>query len=230
MGKEIMNNFTTVIVVGYHQTPLSAHMTMACIANITKYTNPEDYELILVEDIPKFDVRDDYKVLKIDKHIILDEYTTFSKKVNLAVKQAKGQYLAIIQNDCFVWEGWLPNCRYYLDNKMADAIVPDQLPRTRQYIIDSYANSMETGFDNGYREACMIYLRKSSFDKVGGFNERLMALQDGDFYFRLLNAGVELHTTNKVQVTHITLGTHYQDMDAFDKSMFNDSKVENKLV
>ena len=220
---------TTVVVIGYHQTPISAHMTMACLANITKYTDPEDYELFLVEDIPKFRVRDDYHVLKIDKHTIYDEYTNFSVKVNNAVKEANGEYIAIIQNDCFVYEGWLQNSRYYLEKDMADAIVPDQFPNTRQHILDSAAMSMEDGFNGAARDACMMYLRKSSFDDAGGYNPDIKALVEGDFYVRLENAGVRLHTTNKVQVTHITLATHYQDMDKFNADMTNDSLVKDRL-
>lgn len=222
--------FTTVIVVGYHPTSVSAHMTMACLANITKYTDSKDYELILIEDTPKVNIRDDYHVLKIDQHIILDKWTPFSKKVNMAAKEAKGEYLAIIQNDCFVWEGWLTNCRYYLEQDKADAIVPDQVPRSRQYILDSYKDTLDEGFDKGAKDACMMYLRKESFDKAKGYNEKIQSLVEGDFYHRLMNAGVRLDSTNKVQVTHITLATHYQDMKEFDKKLHFDSLVKDRLA
>ena len=50
----------------YLQEPFQAHMTMAALANIARYTDPDTYELILMSDSEKFPVRDDYKVLKID--------------------------------------------------------------------------------------------------------------------------------------------------------------------
>ena len=226
----MIKGLTTVIVPAWNQTPVSAHLTMACLANITKYTNPEEYELLLTEDIPKFNVRDDFKVLKIDEHITYNTYTPLSIKVNRAVERANGEYIAIIQNDCFVWENWLPNCRYYLEKDMADAIVPDQIPRSREYIVNATNDTMEDGFNNGYRDACMMYLRKESFEKAGGYNEKILAVVEGDFYYRLQNAGQRLHTTNKVQVTHITLATHYQDMDEFERKMNNDSKVEDRHI
>jgi len=221
---------TTVIVIGYHETRLSAHMTMLCLANITKYTDTEDYELILIEDIPVFAVRDDYHVLKIDKHIILDEKTSYSKKINLAAAQANGEYLAIIQNDVFVWEGWLKNLRWYLENGYGEAIIPAQFPCTRQAILDSYAMSLEEGLNQGARDACMIYITAEAFKKTGGFNPDLQILQEADFYDRMSKAGVIQITTNKVQVSHMTLGTHYQDMAEFERKLHHDSEIQNKGV
>lgn len=226
----MIKGLTSVIVVGYHKTAISAHNTMACLANITKYTDTEDYELILIEDIPEFPVRDDYHVLKIDNHIILDKYTNYSTKMNLAAKEAQGEFIVFIQNDVFVWEGWLTGLRYYLENGLGDAIIPAQFPCTRQQILDSYDMTMEEGLNMGARDACMIMITREAFDKTGGFNDDLQAFVEKDFYDRMSNAGVNQITTNKVQITHLTLGTHYQDMDEFDKKMHHDSQILNHGV
>lgn len=228
--EEMIKDLTSVIVIGYHNTPLSAHMTMLCLANITKYTDTEDYELILIEDVPKFPVRDDYHVLKIDNHIILDEYTNYSKKINLAVQQAKGEYLAIVQNDVFVWEGWLKNLRYYLENGLAEAVIPSQFPCSRQNILESYKMTLEEGLDRGARDACMIMITKSAFEQTGGFNEDLRIFQEADFYERMHSNRINQITTNKVQVSHMTLGTHYQDMKEFEKKIHHDSLVRNEGI
>ena len=220
--------FTSVIVVGYHQTQLSCHLTMAALANITKYTDTEDYELILIHDIPKYPVRDDYKVLKIDREIILDEYTNYSTKMNMAAKEAQGEFLCFIQNDVFVWEGWLKGLRYYLENGLGEAIIPAQFPCTRQQILDSYDMTYEEGLNQGARDACMIMITREAFDKTGGFDDNLQAFVEADFYERMSDHQVNQITTNKVQITHMTLGTHYQDMEAFEKKMEHDSRIRNK--
>lgn len=215
-------------MTAYNQTAVSAHITMAALANITKYTNPEDYELILIEDIPKFRTRDDYHVLKIDKHIILDEYTNYTVKMNMAAKEAKGDYLCFIQNDVFVWEGWLDSFHYYFDNKLSECMIPDQFPRTREYIKEANAMTYEEGLDKGHKEDCMYFLTRKAFDKIGGWNENLKILIQQDFYNRCADAGVTVNGTNKIQVTHITLATHYQDMDKMDELMAHDSGILNK--
>lgn len=219
---------TSIIMTAYIQSSVSAHITMAALANITKYTDPEDYELILIEDIPKFPIRDDYKVLKIDKHIILPEYTNYTKKMNLAAKEAKGEYLCFIQNDVFVWEGWLDSFHYYFDNKLSECMIPDQFPQTRESIKKANAMTYEEGLNKGAPEDCMYFMTKKAFKKIGGWNEKLMALIQRDFYMRCQNAGVRVDSTNKIQVTHITLATHYQDMKAFNEKLHNDSLILNK--
>lgn len=220
---------TSVIVIGYHQTPVSAHMTMACLANIRKYTEG-DYELILIEDIPKVGVRDDYGVLKLDKHIILDEYTNYTKKMNMAAEVATGDILAFVQNDCFVWEGWLEATEYYFDNGLVECLVPDQLPRTRQYMREANVMTYDEGLDRGHVEDCMLIITRDAFKRVGGWNEDLRALVFIDFRKRCADANVEIHGTNKIQVTHITLATHYQDMGTFNKGVHHDSLILNHGV
>lgn len=219
----IMMPKTSIIVTAYNQTAVSAHITMACLANITKYTDPEDYELILVEDIPKFQTRDDYHVLKIDKHIVFDEYTRYTVKMNRAAEQATGKYICFIQNDVFVWEGWLEAFHYYFDHGLSRCMIPDQFPRDRQYIKAANAMSYEEGLNQGHKEDCMYFLTREAFDKMGGWNEDIMALVQQDFYQRCENAGVRVDSTNKIQVTHITLATHYQDMAEFDRKLAHDT-------
>lgn len=227
MDSKVIKGLTSVLVIGWHPTPISAHMTMLCLANITKYTDVKDYELILIEDIPKHLVRDDYHVLKIDKHIILDKWTTYAEKINIASEEAQGEYLAIVQNDVFVWEGWLKNLRWYIENGHGDAVIPDQFPRSRQYILESYDMTMKEGLDMGSRDACLIYISTEAFKKTGGFNPELRIFQEADFYERMADNGINQVTTNKVQVSHMTLGSHYQDMDEFDKSLKHDSDIRN---
>lgn len=220
----------SIICTAYNQTAVSAHITMACLANITKYTDPEDYELILIEDIPKFPVRDDYGVLKIDNHIVLNEYTNYTVKMNLAAKEAKGKYLCFIQNDVFVWEGWLNAFFYYFDNNLSECMIPDQFPRTRAYIKTARSMTYEQGLGRGHKEDCMYFMTAAVFKRIGGWNEDLRALIQDDFYRRCTEANVRVDSTNKVQVTHITLATHYQDMAEFDKKLHHDTQILNHGV
>lgn len=219
---------TTVVVPCYNGSKISAHITMACLANITRFTDVKDYELILIEDCPVENVRDDYKVLKIDSHIVLGERTNYATKMNEATNYANGEFLAFIQNDCFVYEGWLPKLRYYLENKLCDCIVPDQTPRSRAYIKQAQRLPLKEGLGKGNRDACMMMMTRDAYEKSGGFNGGLEAFVEADFYERCGRTGVRIEPTNKVAVTHITLATHYQDMDRFNEAMDHDSIIRNR--
>src|SRR5574337_1362293 len=106
---------TSIIMTSYIPQKFIAEITMATIANITRYTNPDKYELILVDCSPKYEVRDDYQVLKIDKHLKIDPDPGYYEAMNIGAKEAQGDYLCFIENDIFVWEGWLEGLEYYLD-------------------------------------------------------------------------------------------------------------------
>lgn len=220
---------TSVIMPCYVQTLFQAHMSMAALANITKYTDPDEYEMIVIEDIPKFPIRDDYHVLKIDTHITLNQYTNYSTKMNMATKKAKGDYLVFIQNDVFIWEGWLEGMRYYLDNDLADIVFPDQIPRSREFVKQSYKLTPEEAIGQGARDAGMFMITRQGFEKSGGFNDDLKIFVEADFYERLGATGVRQVTTNKTLFTHIALGTHYSlPMEEMEEKMNHDSLIRNK--
>src|SRR3990167_11286650 len=98
------------------------HMTMASLANIRRFTDDEDYELILVDNVPVFPIRDDYFVLRLEDMKIKTNKKDhgYYKSLNEGAKLAKGKYLCFIQPDVFVHEGWLDGLCHYLDNDIAD--------------------------------------------------------------------------------------------------------------
>lgn len=220
----------SIIVPAYVQTQLSAHITMACLANIIKYTDPKEYELILIHDEPKFPVRDDFGIFKEVglKEIILPEYTNYSTKMNLAAKQAKGEYLAFIQNDCFVWDGWLEAVKYYFENNLGECIIPHQFPVNYKFVREADDASYEEALNKGARDACAIMITREAFEKVGGFNDEIKAFVEADFYERLGRHNIKQITSSKLLVTHLSLATYYQHDDIFNKNMLNDSLIRNK--
>ena len=96
--------FTSVIMTAYIQNHLQQNMTTLAVANVTKYTDPEDYELILMSDNEKEQVRDyddgSNSVYKID-HYIRTTDMEYTKSMNEGAKLAQGEYLIFIQNDFF---------------------------------------------------------------------------------------------------------------------------------
>ena len=64
-----MRKLVSIILTSFNNTIISKHMTQACLANITAYTDPSLYELILIDPVskPHWDHSDydQYKVIKI---------------------------------------------------------------------------------------------------------------------------------------------------------------------
>lgn len=225
-----MSRLTSIIMTTYIQNPWQAHLTMAAIANVTRYTNTDEYELILMSDSEKFPVRDDYKVLKIDKYI-KTEGVGYTASMNQGAKMAKGAYLVFLQNDVFVWESWLPDLRDYLEMEIADCVIPDQCPRDRDFVLKSYEMNHIEAMQYGSRDAGLLMITKKAFEKTGGWNEELSILAEKDFYQRMATVGVRQIDTCRVMISHIMAATNLDRLhnkpEEYEAMMGKDAKILN---
>ena len=211
------------------------HMAMASIANIRRFTDEEDYELIIIDNVPKFAIRDDYKVLHLEEMKIktYKKDQGYYKSLNIGAKLAKGKYLCFIQPDVFVHEGWLKNMIYYLERGY-DVVWPDQFPQTREYILNSYQMSFEEAMKWGGREAGCLIMTREIFDKAGGWDDRLFnEYGEAAMYDRLGKAGANWTSTCKALITHITAGTRYtmwdENPDIHNADMKRDGEMWEKI-
>ncbi len=215
------------------------HTTMASIANIRKYTDDEDYELILIDNVPRINgveyraaIRDDYNVLHLENaKIVVNEIDPgYYASLNQGAAMATGKYLVFIQPDVFVHEGWLDGLTYYLDNDIADAVWPDQFPQTRDYIKNSYAMSYEEAQHWGGREAGCLIITREGFDKTGGWDDRLFnEYGEAAFFNRIDAAGLRWTPTCKSLITHITAGTRYTMWDEHPEVHNADMKKDGEM-
>lgn len=223
----------SIIVTSYNNTHFTNHMTMACLANIAAYTNPKDYELILVDPIsdPHFDPRDDYKVLKIDKWLKPNPDPGYASCINLGAKEAKGKYLVFIQNDAFVERDWLPGILKYLQNGY-DLVWPDQTPRSYEYVQKTKkAGWFDQESLHGWRDEGIFAISKEAWNRVGGYKDGFSLLAQREFLERIGNLGIKWVDINKVRFTHIMAATNLQLLDsdakAYDNKMKRDADILN---
>src|SRR3990167_4242884 len=121
----------SVILNSYNPTQQQAHMTMACLAAIRKFTDPP-YEIIVVDNAPVHKIRDEFKVLNIDNLIVNKRNQTSSYSFHQGSKVAKGDKLVFIQSDVFVHEQTINKLVAYLDRY--DVAYPQQYPLTRDEV------------------------------------------------------------------------------------------------
>lgn len=222
----------SIILTHCIRNRFQCHMTMQAIANIVKFTDVEDYELILVGPKPAHPIRDDYKVLKIDKDIVLDPDPGYTAAMNQGAQIAEGKVLVFIQNDVFVHEGWLRTLLRYID-ALYEAVFPDQVPRDRAYVKEAEKRHfLDPEAKKGGRDAGLLMITKAAFKRTGGWNESLGLLCDRDFYNRMNKASVAWTDTNKVIITHIMAATNLNLLDEnpkeYNRRMEIDAKQLNK--
>lgn len=222
----------SIIMTAYIQERMQCHMTMLAVDCVTKYTEPWDYELILMSDSEKFPVRDDYKTLKIDKYI-KTEGESYTQAMNHGAKEAQGDVLVFLQNDVFVTEGWLEDLLYYIEVMNFECVFPDQVPRSREYIKEGYKLEMDDPEAlKGGRDAGCLMITREAFNRTGGWNEELTLLCEADFYKRMDRAGVRWTDTRKVQINHVAAATNLHRLDTkpdeYEDLMSHDASILNK--
>lgn len=228
---------TSILFLSYDLTQTMRNVTMTSLSSIIKYTDEEDYELIwldvleeeyghlglnmhYIDEVFEFGKRDDRKriILPVNKDSDPGQYACWNKLADMAT----GDYLCFFQNDVFVQEGWLRKLRYYLDRDMCDAIFPDQQPKKREYIKNSYTyNPDSTEALQGARDAGMLYIKKDIFHTIGRWNEKKRIHSgEADIYHRIPRQLV----TNQTTILHIEHGSGY------DKKMIMKEKYDSDCI
>ena len=220
-------------MIMYDQTQTSRHVSMAAVAAITRYTNPKDYELILVDCCSKYPFRDDYHVLKVDKFIEKKAPDIgYYPAMNLGASKAKGEYLCFIENDLFVNSlNWLQTLRWYLENNKMDAVMPHQIPNTYNQIMEFESMDYEGAIGKAATEQGLVMITRKAFKEIGGWDKKLKAGYGWKrFYQQLGENKLRLGNTAKCIVTHITGMTYYDTME-FDLEKFEkNSKTEGDYL
>ena len=219
---EITKGLTSIIMATYDNHALLRRITSASLHNIEKYTDKEDYELILVDNEfndASLDKR--YHRWDLDYYIFNEKDKGYSASCNQAAELAKGEYLCFIHNDVFVWEGWLPKLREYLEKDICDVVWPHQGPTPRDYVKESYEKDLQANDDAG-----ITFMRRSDFDMVGGWDERFFgALNEIAFRRKYTSKGLRTLSTSRVIITHIGGGVALADQERFQKQYGDEGKI-----
>ncbi len=223
----------SIIILNYNKAILLKN----CINSIIncKSTN---YEIIIVDNgsTDAFVPRDNQTNFK---YIELESNFGFSKAVNIGIKQAKGEYIAILNNDTEVDPRWLKNVitaftqnrdamvitskiRSLHDKELLDNVGDIILLSGKVYKIGN--NEKDIGQYDKQRyifgaNGCASVFRKEFFDKVGYFDENFFAyLEDIDLSFRANLLGYKCLYIPDAIVYHVgsaTTGSQYNDFTVF---------------
>ena len=181
------------------------------------------YEIIIADDISK----DETKILdQYTKNIIIlhnDKKYNFLLNCNKASKFAKGKYILFLNNDSKVNKGWLNSLVNLIESDEKIGMVGSKLifPNGRLQeaggIVFNDGDCSNFGrYDNSdkpeynyvkevdYISGTSILIRKSIWEKIGGFDERFIPAyyEDTDLAFQLRKNGYKVMYQPKSIVTH----------------------------
>lgn len=218
VGSEMIS----IILNTWDTTRVQRHMTQQCIACLYKYTDSE-FELILVDNEPKFDLYHEYDIYKLE-YIKVDPKLNVYESYNLGAKRAKGDKLMFIQNDVFVHERTIDKLAKYLETY--DVAYPQQYPITREDV--KKINKLNDGelAEVGWRDAGLLAITKEAFDKTGWDERYRNLLGEKAFYSRVDEAGLSWTDRTNAFITHIMAANNLSKSDElYKKEMEHDANI-----
>lgn len=214
------------IVLNTYDTDMAQrHMTIACVAAITKFTD-DPYELIIIDNCPIADIRDDYKVFKIAKHVKLDKLETVYASYNRGAAMATTDYIFFIQSDVFIHDRTFEKLMTYLEADW-EMVFPQQHNISREDAKKILATPDGEQTDIGWRDAGLIGITSEAFDRSGKWDDRFRnLLGEAAFFARCANAKVNWTDRTNAFVTHIMAGNNLRKKAGlYNKEMAHDAKL-----
>ena len=223
----------SIVIPNYNKFNLLSN----CINSILLQTN-SDFEVIIVDN----GSQEQRPSLPSDsrlKFIWLESNLGFSKAVNIGIKESKGEFIALINNDIELALDWIEQVlKAFKDNNEARFITSKIMSFHERDIFDDVGNVILSSgkaykIGNGEKEsgqynqlryifgasgAASVYKREF-FEKVGYFDEDFFAyLEDVDLSFRANLYGFKCLYVPDAIVYHIgsaTTGSRYNKFTVF---------------
>jgi len=238
-----MSELTSIIMTCYDHTQAARNTSMAAVVAITRFTDPKEYELIVVDcdpmDIHPFNyspkISKGTTPVKIDEFIEVKPDLGYYAAMNIGAGKAKGKYLCFIENDVFVTPNWLPNLRWYLENGDVGAVFPKQAPDTYENTKKYDDMPFKEAINGGCEEQGLMLIDRIYFDKVGGWDKNIpMAIGWKRFLQQMQEKHISFGSTTKSTIIHICGMTYWNSMafeqEKFEKNTDTESKYINEYL
>lgn len=185
-------------------------------------TDAELFEVLIVDNNSTNDTKritEDFCKKHNNFKYILEEKQGHSQARNRAIAEAKGKYLAYIDDDAIANKDWaksILDCFAKTDADVVGGPVEPFIDSEKNYNIESHKfdcgnerkRMVPPKFDFGF-STCNVCFKKSLFDEVGLFSEdfgivngKLQMGEDSEMGYRLLKAGKKFYYEPNMKVRH----------------------------
>ncbi|HEC64576.1 MAG TPA: glycosyltransferase [bacterium] len=146
-----------------------------------------------------------------------------SLQKNLGAKRAKGKYLYFIDADFVLDSGIIESAVSEIEEKNLDMIAVHNVSDPSVSFWSKVRRFERDLFKYDRHNISPRFLTKKAFEKVNGFNERLIAAEDYDIYNRLLRKGYKL---GFIEEDEIHLGEPKSLTEIIKKHFFYGSSIK----
>jgi len=203
-----------------------------CIDSLVS-VNYSNYEIFVVDDGSTDNTKMILSEYKNRINIIESQHHGTSYCRNIAVKEAKGEFVAFTDADCIVDKNWLNELiKGFTSDKIAGTGGTQLSPQDETKFGKIVQQFFElTGFLGGYikkkggsgitkvdhNPSCNVMYKRSIFLEVGGFDENLWPSEDVDLDYRLKRKGYGFRYNSKAIVYHY----RPQSLKSLSRMMFH---------
>lgn len=186
-----------------------------CLNSLFKQDYPQNrFEIILVSQ-KKLKFADGRKIVN------LIGGTNHAEARNIAASRAKGEILAFCDDDCILPRGWLSSASSFFVNQTLDLIGGPVVPPKRipfafkvgaylagsKFVVGPSAARWRILYAEGKANPFNLilantFLRKKSFEEVGGFDSSQVPGEENLLYYKLQQKGAKLLYTPKIACFH----------------------------
>jgi glycosyltransferase involved in cell wall biosynthesis len=177
----------------------------ACLDSLLSQTLPhQDYEVLVVDNGSTDDTAERIKKYPV-KYLHVPDCTVYAAR-NTAVSGAAGEVIAFIDSDCVADTQWLEAGLMSLKQYDVVAGCVEPLPSTRKwlYAYDKYIlrNPLIMMDDCVNIAALNAFVRKETFDTVGGFRDDINTASDSIFSMETRQMGFKVGYAPSAVVYH----------------------------
>ena len=198
------------------------------ISKVTTYKNT--YDVTVVDNGSS-----DRSVEIAQKHnavVVTEPEANISRLRNVGAQHARGEILAFLDADCLPLAAWLDEASKYKERSDVGLFGSIPLcPSDATWVERAWLATSRKGVsDVGFICTANMFIKRSVFVQVGGFDEKLTTGEDYDICQRILRAGYRIVSDDKVAVIHLrypkTVLARYKKEIWYGEQMFNILKIK----
>ncbi|MBL0226750.1 MAG: glycosyltransferase family 2 protein [Geobacteraceae bacterium] len=194
MPNSASNIMISVVICTYNRSELLSH----CLRSLAEQTlSKQLYEIIIADNNSHDDTRliaEEFTRKESNIRICYEERRGANHARNTGVGFARGEYVAFIDDDAIAYSDWLSNILNYI-RRHRDVVVfggpydayslvptPEWFPPEYGIL---YLGDCERPLEIGkeWLAGTNLIVKKDVFSRIGGFQEKLGAVENGVFYY-----------------------------------------------